>query len=209
MYNNASDLIGTEILAETAGEPTYLAAIKYLPPQRDYASIGAIAPYHKFSVSPDGRIKIADSDIWTTTEARNDTGPGTLVFDPATQLAALGAQWPDTNWTFTKSALVGRHLRVVATVGFSFDSFFGFEQIAFAPASEPSASAFVRLRGVQDSLATGPFAYFNASSFAPVANLSAEAFYSALLAEQRLWNATFAAPASSYTIASIRPNPSH
>jgi len=199
VYNNATDFIGQQILAETGGEATYSAAIKYLPPQRDYASIGAIAPYNKFSVSPDGRIKIADSDIWTTTEARNSTGPGTLVFDPANYIGALGAQWPETNYTFTKSALVGSHLRVVITAGFSFDTFFGFEQIAFAPASEPAASAYIRLAGVQDQGYTAPFAYFNASSFAPTAPLGADVFYAALLAEQVLWNATFA-PKTSYVL---------
>ena len=56
--------------------------------------------------------------------------------------------------------------------GFSYESFFGFEQIAFAPASEPSASAYIRLRGVQDASSTVPFAYFNASSHAPPAYLN-------------------------------------
>jgi hypothetical protein len=200
VYGNATDFIGTQILAETGGEATYSAAIKYLPPQRDYASIGGIEPYHKFSVSPDGRIKIADSDIWTTTESRNATGPGTLVFDPADHLGALGSQWPDSNWTFTKAALVGSHLRVVIVAGFSFDSYFGFEQIAFAPASEPAASAYIRLGGVEDNGRTAQgYAYFNASSFAPTAPLGADVFYAALLAEQALWNATFA-PSTSYTL---------
>ena len=199
VYNNASDFIGGEILAETGGEATYVAALKYLPPQRDYASIGGIEPYHKFSVSPDGRIKIADSDIWTTTEARNATGPGTLVFDPANYISALGSQWPETNWTYTKSALVGSHLRVVIVGGFSFDSFFGFEEVAFAPASEPAASAYIRLMGVEDKVRTGNYSYFNASSFAPTAPLAADAFYTALLAEQTLWNSTFA-PAAKYSL---------
>jgi hypothetical protein len=198
VYNNATDYIGQLILAETAGEPDYISAIKYLPPQRDYASIGGTEPYHKFSVSPDGRLKIADSDIWTTTEARNATGPGVLVFDPALYLDALGASWPVTNWTFTKSALVGRHLRVVIVAGFSFDSFVGFEQVAFAPASEPAASAYIRLRGVSDGQPSG-FAYYNASSFAPVAELDPEAFYSALWLEQQLWNETLA-PSAQYTL---------
>ncbi len=200
VYNNASDLIGQQILAETGGEATYEASIKYLPPQRDYASIGGIDPYNKFSVSPDGRIKIADSDIWTTSASRNETGPGKLVFDPADFLGALGAEWPATNFTFTKSALVGSHLRVVITAGFSYDSYFGFEQIAFAPASEPAASAYIRLGGFVDGARTGPVAYFNASSFAPTTPLAADAFYSALLAEQALWNATFASPATAYAL---------
>ena len=79
----AGDWLGGRILNDTLGEPSFIAAAKYLPPQRDYASIGAINPYQKYSVSPDGRIKRADAAIYTTAVAANDTGPGTLVFDPA------------------------------------------------------------------------------------------------------------------------------
>jgi hypothetical protein len=199
VYNNATDLIAAELLAGASdGEANFLDAIAYLPPQRDYASIGAIAPYHKFSVSPDGRIKIADSDIYTPTESANATGPGVLVFDPARQLPALGGQWPATNWSFTKSALVGGHLRVVAVVAYDYASGYGFEQVAFAPASEPAASAYVRLRASEEG-EWGAFAYFNASSLAPTAQLAPEDFYAALLSEQALWNATLA-PGASYEL---------
>ena len=198
VYNNFTDLIAGELLAEGAGEATYGNAIKYLPPQRDYASIGGIWPYNKFSVSPDGRLKTADDAIYTPTNGVNDTGPGVLVWDPATQIGALGGAWPATNWTFTKSALVGSWLRVVGTVGYDYGSGFGFEQLAFAPASEPAASAYVRLRASEEA-EWGPFAYFNVSSKAPPAPLDPGAFYAALLAEQALWGALLA-PAASYAL---------
>jgi len=201
VYNNATDYIKRELQALSAdGEVNFLDAAAYLPPQRDYASIGGILPYNKFSVSPDGRIKIADSDIYVPTQIANETGPGVLVWDPALHLASASAQliWPATNWTYTKSALVGRFLRVVAVIGYSHDSGYGFEQVAFAPASEPAASAYIRLRASEDS-DWGPFSYFNASSKVAVAPLDPQAFYAALLAEQALWNATLA-PAASYTL---------
>ena len=194
VYNNATDYLAARIAADTPdGEATFLAAIKYLPPQRDYASIGAIEPYAKFSVSPDGRIKTADSDIYTTSSVANETGPGVLVFDPAVHLGA--GVWPATNWTFTKSALVGGFLRVVAVVGVSYDSGAGFEQLAFAPASEPAASAYIRLRSSLDG-EWGAFAYYNASASTPLAPLEEGAFYAALLAESQLWNATLAGAAA-------------
>ena len=196
LYANASDYIAAMLLAEAAdGEASYLNALKYLPPQRDYASIGGIWPYNKFSVSPDARIKIADSDIYTPTNAVNESQPGVMVFDPA---RALPDHWPATNWTFTKSALVGRWLRVVAVVGYDYDSGYGFEQVAFAPASEPAASAYVRLRPTEEG-EWGAFAFFNASSKAPTAALDPTAFYAALFAEQALWNATLA-PAAQYAL---------
>jgi hypothetical protein len=177
------------------GEASFINAIKYLPPQRDYASIGGIWPYNKFSVSPDARIKIADAAIYTPTNTRNESQPGVLVFDPASMIPD---HWPATNWTFTKSALVGRWLRVVAVVGYSYDTGFGFEQIAFAPASEPAASAYVRLRPSEEG-EWGGFAYYHASSKVPTAALDPAAFYAALFAEQALWNATLA-PAARYAL---------
>jgi hypothetical protein len=197
VYNNATDLIAALLLAEPGGdgEADYVSALKYLPPQRDYASIGGIWPYNKFSVSPDGRIKIADAAIYTPTSSVNESQPGVLVFDPA---RAIPEYWPALNWTFTKSALVGRWLRVVAVIGYDFDTGFGFEEVAFAPASEPAASAYVRLRPTEDG-EWGAFAYFNASSKAPTTALDPNEFYAALFAEQALWNETFT-PATQYTL---------
>jgi hypothetical protein len=48
---------------------------------------------------------------------------------------------PQRNWTFLKSGLVGGYLRVVSTIGFDPGTGNGFEQLAFAPAIEPAASA--------------------------------------------------------------------
>ncbi len=206
VYDDPTDYIGQAVMAETDGEATYLSAAKYLPPQRDYASIGAVDPYNKFSVSPDGRLKIADSDIYTPTEKASDVGPGVLVFDPRN----YADFWPATNWTFLKSGLLGGHLRVISTVGFDVSTGRGFEQIAFAPASEPAASAYIRLRSTNgdDSNATAVFSYFNATSAkasgsadieATVSPLQPAAFYLALLAEQQLWNATLA-PSAVYRL---------
>lgn len=194
------DWLGQRVLNDTAGEPSFLAAAKYLPPQRDYASIGAVAPYQKWSVSPDGRIKAADSAIYTPAAAANETGPGRLVHDPRWYLPAVPPSQP--NFTFVKSALVGGHLRVVATVAYEPSTTAGFEQLAFAPASEPAASAYVRVRGTLGPEAP-PFAYVyvNASlnSSRPIP-LAPAAFYGALLAEQRLWNATLVNAGASFTL---------
>ena len=194
----ANDWLGSRILNDTAGEPSFSAAAKYLPPQRDYASIGAIDPYQKYSVSPDGRIKRADAAIYTTAVTANATGPGTLVFDPARALPA--GLWPETNFSQLQSGLVGVFLRVVAVVGYEPTTGAGFELVAMAPASEPAASAYVRLRAFDGALA--PPAYFNASVDIPGvlgAPLTATAFYAALLAEQSAWNATLA-PAASFSL---------
>lgn len=147
VYGNATDYIGGMLLAESDGEPTFQQAIKYMPPQRDYAAIGGIEPYQKYSVSPDGRIKTADDAIYTPSNDVKDTGPGVLVFDPATVLPQ--GHWPATNWTFAKSALVGNHLRVVSTIGFDNVTAKGYEQLAFAPASDVNAEVYVRLRATQ------------------------------------------------------------
>ena len=43
LYNNATDYIAAQLLAEAEdGEASFINAIKYLPPQRDYASIGGM-----------------------------------------------------------------------------------------------------------------------------------------------------------------------
>jgi hypothetical protein len=195
------DYLGQRILGDTANQPTYLAAAKYMPPQRDYANIGGNLPYQKYSVAPDGRIKIADSDIWTTDNLANETGPGVLVFDPLVHLP----YWPATNWTFTKSALVGSYIRVVATIGFEASSGKGFEQVAFSPASVPVPSAYVRLRATSGPDA-GPlsYAYYTAvynstKSTVTVDPLDPALFYTALYAEQSLWNASFAG-ATTFTL---------
>ena len=196
VYSNVTDFIAGELLTEVGGdgEANFVNALKYLPPQRDYASIGGIWRYNKFSVSPDARIKIADSDIYTPSNQAGEAQPGVLVFDPAAHLP----YWPATNWTFTKSALVGGFLRVVAVVGYDYTAGLGFEQVAFAPASEVGESAYIRLRATEEG-EWGGFAYFNASSKAPTTPLDPAAFYAALLAESALWNATLAA-STRYTL---------
>lgn len=197
-----TDWLAARIVNDTTdGEATYDAALKYLAPQRDYASIGAIKPYQKYSVSPDGRIKIADSDIYTTDTVATDVGPGVLVWDP--RLALPPGTWPPTNFTFLKSALVGSHLRVVAVTAFEPSTGTGFEQVAFAPASEPAASVYIRLRAVGQGQEAPPFkySYYNVSvttRHQPQA-LDPAVFFQALLQEQQLWNATLSL-STAYTL---------
>ena len=190
VYGNKTDYLGQLILKETNGEADFVTAAKYLPPQRDYASIGPNQPYQKYSVSPDGRVKIADSDIWTTGDLKNETGPGVLVFDPA-----LYVPWPDTNFSIYKSALIGNHLRVVVVIGYDPLSKSGFEEVAFSPIEQPGTAAYIRLRAFDVNDFTGPYMYFQAngsiSGAYPVLPLDDETFYSALLAEQTFWNTTF------------------
>jgi hypothetical protein len=192
VYGNKTDYIGNLILQETNGEADYVTAAKYLPPQRDYASIGPNEPYQKYSVSPDGRIKIADSDIWTTGDNKTETGPGVLVFDPADYIP-----WPDTNFSIYKSALVGNHLRVIFVAGYDPISKSGFEEVAFSPIEQPGTAAYVRLRAFDVNDFSGPYMYFQANGSIngayPVLPLDPETFYSALLAEQTFWNTTFLA----------------
>eukprot|EP00052_Salpingoeca_macrocollata_P022678 m.197901 g.197901 ORF g.197901 m.197901 type:complete len:939 (+) comp21867_c0_seq3:48-2864(+) len=198
--NQPEDYIGMRIVAETQGEANFTAAIKYMAPQRDYAAIGSIQPYQKYSVAPDGRIKTADDSIYTTATVANATGPGTLVFDPRVQLPA--GHWPATNWTTLKSALVGNVLRVVAVIGFDKNTSKGFEEVAFSPASDPTAAVYVRLlatHGPVDSSAQLHYAYYNVSVNYTARALAPATFYAALLQEQQLWNTTLA-PAARYKL---------
>ncbi len=99
----------------------------------------------------------------------NSTGPGTLVFDPRAYLP----YWPETNWTVTKAALVGGHLRVVAVVGFEPATGKGFEQVVFSPAAGSDAAGgravYVRLRATDGPVgATATAASFKAAG-APLA----------------------------------------
>ncbi len=170
-------------------ETTYAAAASFLPPQRDYTSIGAIAPKQKFSVSPDGRIKSAYGDIYTPTLLANETGPGLLVWDPALAPALTPGTWPLGNWTATKSGLVGGFLRVVVTGAVDTARGVGFEQIAFAPASEPAASVYIRVRATATNEPMPQDAFYNVSLSMPLepAPLDPAVFYEALVAEQALW----------------------
>ena len=190
----ANDWLGHRIMNDTEdSEATYLAAIKYMSPQRDYASIGGIIPYQKYSVSPDGRVKAADHAIYTPDNKATETGPGVLVWDPRKFLPPN--IWPATNFTYMKSALLGGYLRVVIITAFEPSTNTGFEQIAFSPASDPTARLYIRLRAVEGQSPPIPpitFKYYVASVTQPAVELDASAFYLALLQEQELWNNTFA-----------------
>jgi hypothetical protein len=184
---SASDVLGLRILNDTSGEPNFTAAAAYMPPQRDYAHIGSVAPYQKYSVSPDGRIKTGDGAIYTPTLASKDPGPGQLVFDPATVIP-----WPATNFSVSKSALVGSHLRVVAVTSFDPDTGAGFEEVAFGTMVQQQSVVYVRARGVvAGEAAPQPFLYFTASNASAAAPLDPASFYIALWQEQLLWNSTF------------------
>jgi hypothetical protein len=213
-YYVMADYLPTDYLGQRAanmsgpeGETTWAAAASFLPPQRDYASIGAIAPHAKYSVSPDGRVKSAYGNIYTPALNRTDTGPGgLLVWDPAAVLVPQ-TLWPATNWSATKSGLVGGYLRAVVTAGVDDARGVGFEQIAFAPASEPAASVYLRLRA-----ATGPGAaggqgeaFYNASLDTPLVPqpLDANVFYEALFAEQALWEGTLGGNSTASSAAAL------
>lgn len=189
----SNDYIGQRILNDTDNEPTFTASIAYLAPQRDYGMIGSIVPYQKYSVSPDGRIKTANGAIYTPTMNRTETQPGTLVFDPADYLP----YWPDTNWTYTKSGLMGNYLRIISTIGYDTYTRYGFEQLAIVPASDPSNSVLVRLyfsNGTVPSYSPDSlrlYRYYNVSVDYPAVPLDDTVFYRAVFAEQDLWTRTF------------------
>jgi hypothetical protein len=178
-------------------EVTFAAAAAFLAPQRDYASIGAQAAAVKYSVAPDGRVKLASGDIYTPA-ASNESQPGTMVFDTA----ARADFWPPLRWTATKSGLVGGFLRVVATAAFDAASGRGVEQIVFAPAADASGAALVRLRSTRGVNADGSdasergYEYFNASAAGGVQPLGAASFYAHLFAESRFWAAEMSPAAS-------------
>lgn len=184
---NSTDYIRARVMIDTNGQPTFAAAQSYMAPQRDYAHIGGIVPYQKYSVAPDGRIKLADGAIWTTDNLANETGPGTLIFDPLTYLP-VGC-WPLTNFTYSKSALVGGHLRVVSVTSYSPTTGNGFEQVAFAPASDPSNLVYISLQPVMAN-ATGVKQYYLVDAKGTVTAGSNAAFYDALYSEYSLWQST-------------------
>ena len=87
---------------------------------------------------------MADDQIYTPGASANETGPGTLVWDP--RLYAPQLVWPATNFSQQKSALVGGHLRVVAVTAWDPPSGAGFEQVAFAPAATTTNDAWIRVQ---------------------------------------------------------------
>jgi hypothetical protein len=197
-----NDIIGERILSSSfENEPTFEIAAAFLPPQRDYASIGAPSAATKYSVSPDGRIKLASGDIYTpATNGSSELQPGILIFDTA----SIADFWPQKNWTVTKSGLVGGYLRIIATAGFDVDSGLGVEQISFAPAADPSESVLVRLRCTNgtdifghDNSFSG-YRYYNASQSKGVSSLVGDAasFYLLLFDEQHRWLDVFKDAAS-------------
>lgn len=190
---NASDVIADRIIAESVdGEASFLGAAKFLPPQRDYAIIGGIDSYDKYSVAPDGRIKAADDAIYVPGLAAADAGPGVLVFDPFVHLPK--GLVPATNFSVSKSALLGGSLRIVAVTSWEPTTLAGFEQIAFAPSAPVNGSALVRLRAVAGGVDAPPFQYsYFAASRTGVAPLAAADFYAALWVEAALWNSALAA----------------
>jgi hypothetical protein len=197
---NATDAIAARVLAEAPdGEASFLGAAKFLPPQRDYAVIGGIWSYDKYSVAPDGRIKAADDAIYVPGLRSADAGPGVLVFDPLTHLPS-GAFSPSTNFSVQKNALVGGVLRVVSSASWEPAAAAGFEQLAFAPTWTVNGSALVRLRAAAGADAPPhTFAYFSASKAAGVAPLDAGDFYAALWLEAEGWRASLA-PAAAYVL---------
>ena len=161
---------------------------KYLPPQRDYASIGGVRSYVKWSVSPDGRIKAADGAIYVPGLSVNSTGPGTLVWDPFRYLPA--GYVPATNFSVQKSSLLGGVLRVVATAAWEPTTGTGFEQLAFAPDAVINSSALIRLRAVGGSAGNSSLSSYYSASRDGIVPVDASSFYVALFVESLSWNAT-------------------
>lgn len=133
--SSPNDYIG-DYLVNSAddGEPTFAKMAAYLAPVSDYGVIGRVNSPRKWSVSPDGRIKRADGNIYVPMSNASDPGPGMLVFDP--RAFAAGA-WPADNFTDIKSALLGRYLRAVHTAAWDQRLEVGFDQLALAAAGTP------------------------------------------------------------------------
>ena len=69
------------VLRQTHGEPTYESVLPLLSPMASYLTLGSIGEGHKFTMCPDGVIKLANG---TLREPPAQGGAGSVVFDPAT-----------------------------------------------------------------------------------------------------------------------------
>lgn len=181
----ANDTIGDYLLKTFQGEPHFDEAASFLAPVRDYAVIGIVNSSTKWSISPDGRIKRADNHVYTPMADKTDTGPGILVFDPSKYV-----QWPATNFSNYKSALVGRYLRAVSVGAWDEATGLGYGLMAFGPTLGHGKDVLVRLA---TSAAYPPtFQYFGVSNNDTVVALNdGNLFYSALLEYAQRWNRTF------------------
>ena len=111
---SAEDFLKQRLLNRSAHrEPTFAAAAALLPPSRDYVTIGEPRAHSKFGVSAQGRITCANYSIFVASERGASTAGsenGRLLFDPRDYLA----WWPASNFSETKSALLGRYSRGVS-----------------------------------------------------------------------------------------------
>ena len=133
------DVLGEAVLAATAGEPTYEDVQPALSPIAPYATIGSYGEGTKFTMCPDGVIKLSNG---TLREPAATGAPGTVVFDPALR-GVSGAR----NFSDSVGGLLG--FLPAACYGFSDSvSGAGWEIVAFAKAGATTAEPeplFVRL----------------------------------------------------------------
>ena len=188
------DYLGTRILADGKGEPTYADAAKYMAQSRDFAAIGHPSSTMTWVVMHDGRIKRGDGS-----QVHPDNGhapvPGLLVFEPNKTVT----HWPE-EFTSYKSSLVGGYLRAVHMAAYDDKAGAGFEQLAFAP-NATAAQVLVRVGELKHQpTTTGTpthFRYFRAGDHGPDLKLvgqyqeeeqSGQRFYTELLKQHQAWH---------------------
>eukprot|EP01043_Picozoa_sp_COSAG02_P069479 COSAG02_NODE_11920_length_1630_cov_2.807969_1_plen_392_part_10 len=73
------DVLGDEALQRSGGEPTFGTVLPLLSPMANYLTLGSIGEGYKFTICPNGLIKLANG---TLREPPAVGGSGIIVFDP-------------------------------------------------------------------------------------------------------------------------------
>ena len=194
------------------GETSYLEAWKYLAPPRDYALLGVPESDMKWQVTHTGRIRRASIGYAVDSDAASALpvdGVNGTVFDPR-HVAAYWPASPTTSnplgFTDRKSGYVGGHLRVLAHSSWDAVEAKGFTMMALASGRGAAAVSdtagpqlLVRLRDVDAEFGSaaatvakhryfGILDDFALCQNATVVNVTAAAFYTALVAERMRWD---------------------
>ena len=74
------DVLGDEAIHRSGGEPTFETILPLLSPMPNYLTLGSVGEGYKFTICPDGVIKLANG---TLREPPTTGGTGIVVFDPA------------------------------------------------------------------------------------------------------------------------------